>query len=116
MSVGENIKRIRKEKGYSIMKIRELTGLSKSTISDIENGKSSPTIETLSKISKALDVEIINLFSEHSNTNNEHDIESSKIDDPGLQRIRLARNKMDDKSRDKMMKILEASFDDFFNE
>ena len=33
--------------GENIKKIRELTGLSKSTISDLENDKSSPTVETL---------------------------------------------------------------------
>ncbi len=62
MSLGENIKNIRKSKGFSIMKIRELTGLSKSTISEIENDKSSPTSDTLEKIANALNVNISNFF------------------------------------------------------
>lgn len=63
MSLGENIRKIRKEKGYSILKLRELTGLSKSTISEIENDKSSPTFETLNKIAKALEIRVETLIS-----------------------------------------------------
>lgn len=62
MSLGENIRNIRKNKGYSIMKIRELTGLSKSTVSDLENDKSSPTSETLQKIASALEVPVSSFF------------------------------------------------------
>lgn len=62
MSLGENIRNIRKNKGYSIMKIKELTGLSKSTISELENDKSSPTSETLEKIANALEVNISYFF------------------------------------------------------
>lgn len=58
MSVGSNVRRIRKIKGYSILKIREITGLSKSTISEIENDKSSPTIATLEKLAEALNVSL----------------------------------------------------------
>ncbi|MGN2368916.1 helix-turn-helix domain-containing protein [Clostridium cagae] len=62
MSLGENIRNIRKNKRYSMMKINELTGLSKSTISDLENDKSSPTSETLQKLANALDVSISDFF------------------------------------------------------
>ncbi len=50
MKLGEKIRSIRKKKGYSILQIKELTGLSKSTISELENDKSSPTAETLQKL------------------------------------------------------------------
>ncbi len=62
MSLGENIRNLRKNKGYSMMKINELTGLSKSTISDLENDKSSPTSETLQKLANALEVSISDFF------------------------------------------------------
>lgn len=54
MTLGGNIRELRKCKGYSILKLRELTGLSKSTISDIENDKSSPSVLTIQKIAEAL--------------------------------------------------------------
>lgn len=62
MSLGENIKNIRKSKGLSIMNVRELTGLSKSTISDLENDKSSPTAETLQKIADAFKIPVSDFF------------------------------------------------------
>lgn len=65
MSLGTTIRDIRKAKGYSIMKLKELTGLSKSTISEIENDKSSPTTATLEKIAKALDISINELFEDN---------------------------------------------------
>ncbi len=67
MSLGNNVKNLRRKKGYSIMKIRELTGLSKSTISELENDKSSPTAETLKKIADAIDVNVEEFFKEHFN-------------------------------------------------
>jgi len=62
MSLGENIRILRNKKGYSILKVKELTGLSKSTISELETDKTSPTVETLQKIARALQLEVEELF------------------------------------------------------
>lgn len=62
MTLGEKIRSIRNEKGLSILELKELTGLSKSTISELENDKSSPTAATLEKIAKALNVEVPDFF------------------------------------------------------
>jgi transcriptional regulator with XRE-family HTH domain len=62
MTLGENIRQIRKNKGMSIQQIRDITGLSKSTISEIENDISNPTISTLTKISHALNVSLDKLL------------------------------------------------------
>ncbi len=45
-----------------------------------------------------------------SEANNYHQV------DPDIRRIQRARNSMDQKSRDKMMKILEASFEEYFGD
>jgi transcriptional regulator with XRE-family HTH domain len=74
MSLGETIRNIRKSKGYSIMKVKELTGLSKSTISDLENDKSSPTADTLQKIAIALNVSVDEFFKEDSELTKESEI------------------------------------------
>ena len=71
MSLGTIIRDIRKSKGYSIMKIKELTGLSKSTISEIENDKSSPTTATLEKIANVLGVPVTDFFEEKAETEKE---------------------------------------------
>jgi transcriptional regulator with XRE-family HTH domain len=68
MSLGQTIRNIRNSKGFSIMKIKELTGLSKSTISDLENDKSSPTADTLQKLATALEVPVEEFFKEGNDT------------------------------------------------
>jgi transcriptional regulator with XRE-family HTH domain len=62
MTLGTRIRSIRKEKGLSILDLKNITGLSKSTISEIENDKSSPTAETLSKIATGLGVTVDEFF------------------------------------------------------
>ncbi len=62
MTTGENIKRIRKEKGLTQKKLGELCGISESNIRKYENGKQNPKIETIEKIANALNVQIIDIM------------------------------------------------------
>lgn len=63
MSIASNLKKIRAEKGYSLEKVARLADLSLNTIVKIENGvNQNPTIDTLSKISKALEVKVDDLL------------------------------------------------------
>lgn len=62
MNVGENIRRIRKEKGLTQKELGELCGMYESQIRKYELGKANPKKETLDKIAKALKVDILSLF------------------------------------------------------
>ena len=42
--------------------LEELSGVSKTTINNIENGKANPTMDTLLLLAKALGVELSDLF------------------------------------------------------
>lgn len=54
--LGENIKKIRKNKKLSLRALSEKSGISKTTINEIENGiVTNPTLVTIDKIAKALD-------------------------------------------------------------
>ena len=64
MSIGENIKRIRKEKGLTQKQLGELCGLADSAIRRYENGGANPKRETLKKIAKALDISYLRLTGE----------------------------------------------------
>ena len=55
---------IRTAKGYSLRELEELSGVSKTEINDIENGKANPTLETLSLLAAALDVTLFDLLIE----------------------------------------------------
>lgn len=52
----------RTQKGYSLIQLAEVTGISKSTLNNVENGKTSPTLFQLECIAAALNVRITDLF------------------------------------------------------
>ena len=52
----------RSNKSITLIKLAELTGISKSALNNIENEKVSPTLDDLEAIAKALDVRITDLF------------------------------------------------------
>ncbi|GMQ57718.1 hypothetical protein AN1V17_21130 [Vallitalea sediminicola] len=58
------IREIREIRNYNKSQLAKRAGLSKATISKLENYKESPTIETLEKIAKALDVKVRDLLVE----------------------------------------------------
>ena len=55
-NLGENLKRIRMEKGITQGDIVRKLGISRSFVSNIENGKTNPTLSTISKLAKALGI------------------------------------------------------------
>ena len=61
--IADNLKRLRDKKSYSLEKVARLSDLSLNTIVKIENGANqNPTIETLIKVAKALEVEVDDLI------------------------------------------------------
>lgn len=62
MNVGENIRKIRKEKNKSAKYIAEKVGCSTQAILQYERGERTPSINTLIDISKALDVTYTDLI------------------------------------------------------
>lgn len=52
----------RNNKKVTLVKLSGLTGISKSTLNNIENGRVSPTIKQLETIAKALGVRISDLY------------------------------------------------------
>ncbi len=60
--LGKNLKRIRTEKGISQGDIVKTSGIDKAMISNIENGKTNPTLATIAKLAKALGVPIEDLI------------------------------------------------------
>ncbi|NTU59798.1 MAG: cupin domain-containing protein [Deltaproteobacteria bacterium] len=60
--LGEKLKAVRKTRKHSLEELAGLTGFSKSFLSQIENGKNSPSIASLKKITTALGISIGELF------------------------------------------------------
>ena len=62
MNIGQNIKRIRKEKGLTQKKLGELCGMNEANIRKYELGGANPKIETIQKIANGLGVPLHELF------------------------------------------------------
>lgn len=60
----DNIRSFRNAKGLSMEQVREITGLSKSTISDSENPNGNPTEKTLEKLAEVYGVKIGDFYKE----------------------------------------------------
>lgn len=56
--LGEKIKKIRNEKGFSLRDLAGMVDLSASFLSQIEQSKASPSIENLKKIANCLDIRV----------------------------------------------------------
>jgi transcriptional regulator with XRE-family HTH domain len=59
--IAENLKNIRKIRGYSYDQLANVTGVSKGMLSQIEKGESSPSVNTLWKIANGLQVSFSSL-------------------------------------------------------
>ena len=60
--IGAIIKDIRLEKKISQRKLAELAGISNTYLSDIEVGRTNPSLKTLGKIADALEIHIKDFF------------------------------------------------------
>jgi transcriptional regulator with XRE-family HTH domain len=82
-NIGHRLKEVRTEQGLSLRALARLANVSPSFLSQIENGKSQPSVATLFSISKLLGVEVQELFgtSEDGNDATEQSSAGSEKDD-----------------------------------
>ena len=87
--LGTRIKLIRKSKGFTQEILAELIGIEPPSLSYIETGKFAPSIETLQKISEALQVESWQLyyFSSTSNEQMINELTEAMYNDENLTKI-----------------------------
>ncbi|MEA3326538.1 MAG: helix-turn-helix transcriptional regulator [Chloroflexota bacterium] len=62
ISVGQRLREFRIEKGLSIRALAEKSGLAVNTLSLIENQKSSPSVNTLEQLARALELSVARFF------------------------------------------------------
>ena len=61
-SIGDNIRMVRKQKGITQKVLGEMIGVSNTYLSDIEIGRTNPSIKTLKKIASGLEISYIELL------------------------------------------------------
>lgn len=62
MTIGEKIRSVRKERGFTQKKLGELCGINEANIRKYELGKQNPKIETIDKIASALGISAFELM------------------------------------------------------
>lgn len=67
-AVGANLRRLRTRRGLSLERLARRAGLSRGMLSQVELGRSAPTINSLWKIARALNVTFAALVAERSDT------------------------------------------------
>lgn len=130
--LGDKIRNLRKKNNWTLVELAKESGVGQSTINDIETGKAkNPKSETLAKLAMTFGISVDGLLMDFWDDKYNKDgklaeevreiestfstIERDRLDED-MKRIEKARSKMDDKQKAKMMKILETTFDDLFDE
>jgi transcriptional regulator with XRE-family HTH domain len=101
--LAENIKRLRKEKGWSQGELGEKIGCHLSHVNRIETGKYTPSLETVINIARAFEVPLDYLVNSADGS-----LEEVRIEDQTLaNRIKLL-NTLDDKEREVVTQVIDA--------
>lgn len=68
ISVGQRMREVRASRGLSLRALAELSGLNVNTLSMIENGHTSPSVNTLQQLAQSLQIPVTKLFeTDHGN-------------------------------------------------
>lgn len=59
--IGQNISKIRKRRGMTQLDLAAATGMEENAVGRIETGRTNPTVKTLLRIAKALEVPLTEL-------------------------------------------------------
>ena len=62
LNLGERVRQLRKDRGWTLEQAAVQAGLARSTLSKIENGQMSPTYEALKKLAEGLGISVPQLF------------------------------------------------------
>ena len=60
--IGKNIRWAREQRGYTQEELAQLLFVTRQTVSNYETGRSRPDVETLTRLSELLDVEVTDLI------------------------------------------------------
>src|SRR5437899_12500387 len=113
MQVWERIRQIRESKNLSQGNIEERTGLLRCYVSRVENGHTMPSLETLEKFARALEVSLYQLFYEGHDLppakkvseNGKRDWASAGSGLRAFERMRQAVSQMTDPERDLLLEM-----------
>lgn len=84
MDIAEQIKKVRKEKGFSHHEVADKLSMNRVQYYHLENDKSDSTINILQRIANVLDISKVEFFEAKNNN-----AEVNTVNEPLLQKVRL---------------------------
>ena len=93
MDIGKKIKELRVAKGLTQEQLAELAGVSLQHIGEIERGQGNPTLNSLVKLSDALDISLSELFENSEQYKSEKEMRDllhqlvEQSSEPGLKQL-----------------------------
>ena len=116
MTIGEKIKKVRKDKGIQQKAVAADVGLDQSNYNKIENGKREPSVEVLKKLSVILGVTVDDLINPDNDIPTAVTVQDKTINE----KIRLI-EQLDDEDKNVLYKMLDTmltkkKFQDFFQQ
>lgn len=107
MSIGENIKKSRKNQGLTQKSLAEKANISRSYLADVENNRYNPSLDVLNQIAKALGISAQQFFKD--DIDKKDDIDELEED---LQILFNKIKKISPSSRTKLLKMIEIFEDE----
>lgn len=110
MEIGDKLRSIRKENKLTLKEVSMKTGISISFISDIENKRRNPSVDTLKLLADGFGIPASELLDENSVNNN---VDGSSIEDvlntidEDIKDIILKINKLSKENKQKALKMLD---------
>jgi transcriptional regulator with XRE-family HTH domain len=89
--IGNKLKFLRIQKNMKMKDVAEAAGIAQSSLSYIENGTNSPSVDTLKSILKALNTSLSDFFFEDNILADNRDKESEKLPDHIQKELDIAR-------------------------
>lgn len=115
MNIGENIKKIRKDKGLQQKQVALEIGLDQSNYNKIENSKREPSVDVLNKLANLFGVSVDDML----NPDKESPKEITVEDKTTLEQVRLIQE-LDEEDKHVIFRMIDTmltkkKFKDFFN-
>lgn len=115
MSIGENIKRLRKDRGLTQKELAEKSSLSRSYLADLERDRYNPSLESLQLISDSLEVNVSVLLGESDSVVGKSETQvKGKVDEleegfpEGVYVLRRASKELSPEAKEQMLKIMKT--------
>ena len=120
--LGLKIKQLRSEYGFKTgnkitqKDLADKLSISRSYLGDIESGRTPASDEIIHKLAKIFEIDESELLNLKYSDDDDNISEGNNFMDDDLVIIERARKKMSEKDKEKMMNMLKAAFDEYFDD